>query len=187
VNALPKSGDERQHDDRPRRERGLHVEQRGAVRRDRPHHYLTALCGFKQRLLRMHDALGLAGGARREHDRGDVGGFWPMRREPFAARDDAAVIGVRAAARAEADAADPVPGGGDRSYGLTLEILVMNQDSCVEPVKRLPEPLGCFADMQAAGDPSAQGSREPRHRVPRGAAAQIGDHLNLIERLRAKP
>jgi hypothetical protein len=91
-------------------------------------------------------------------------------------RYDVAVISHGAAARAQADAADRAAAGRDCCNGLGREIVVMNQYSCVEPVERLPQPLRCFAHMQAAGNVSAQGSCEPRDSMPRGAAAQIGDH-----------
>ncbi len=53
----------------------------------------------------------------------------------------------------------------------------MHQHFCVEPVQRLAEPLRRFPHMQAAGDPTAQGRGEPRHRMARRTAAQKSDHL----------
>ena len=107
-------------------------------------------------------------------------GLWPVHRdvEGCRCRDDVAVVRLGAAACAEADAPDRAAGCGDRRGRLGFEIFVMHQDLGFEPVERLAQSLRRLAHMKAAGDPSAQGSCEPRHRMPGRTAAEIGDHLS---------
>jgi hypothetical protein len=119
--------------------------------------------------------------ARREHDGGDIGGLRAVSGdvEWRRGRDDLAVIRRGAAACAEADTFDIAAGRFDSGDGLRLEVFVVNQYFGLKPIQRLAEPLRRLAHMQAAGDASAQGGGEPRHRMPCGTAAQMCDHLTL--------